>query len=59
MKNCLKFAFGTFALVMVAVGCGSGPDMGETVPSPPRELVEKTFKQPPGNSNAGQPAGKP
>jgi len=55
----LKFAFGTFALVMVAVGCGSGPDMGETVPSPPRELVEKTFKQPPGNSNAGQPAGKP
>ena len=48
--------FALLALVVVALaGCGKGNDVGETVPGPPRELVEKSFKPPSGGSTNSTP----
>ncbi|HLK56347.1 MAG TPA: hypothetical protein VKU00_07270 [Chthonomonadaceae bacterium] len=43
---------------LLLAGC-SGQGTGDTVPSPPRELVEKSFHPPAGGSQPSEAIGKP
>lgn len=49
----LLFAITGLGVGVLCAGC-SGKGTGDTVPSPPRELVEKSF-HPPGQTGAATP----
>ena len=48
-------ALAALALLLIAAGCRAPTAGGDTVPTPPRELVEKSFKPPAGQGGPPQP----
>ena len=55
-RRCGVFAV-LLAVSLLCAGCG-GKGAGETVPSPPRDLVDKSFHPPAGAAQSGPPISK-